>query len=323
MAWDPIVRTSVSICSLLVVATTGCRTSQQTAIPNPFLSADRVPAPGSRIPAVGTAQPYYPGDPVPQLPAGQPAMPQPGMVPLGALPPSDDITPIQGEDAFAAASRAPTGQLLSDRDGGIQIPTDEGTMRFAGVTPRVLPEATGPVAMSEAAPLQPVAIAAAPAAPTPTVFRDGQRPAVTTPAINNWPPSASSAPQVMMTPAVDTEPAAGLFRDPRVPAEAPALIDERSVSPRIRMPGGAELIREEVVPGSINTTSYQVGMAGGGTSTLVIPPPGYVPESFAPATATSNFPPADGFRPRGSSRGNFGSNGHNDAAVATLRVTPG
>lgn len=319
MAWDPIVRMAVALCALLMATTAGCRSSTPTAIPNPFLSADRVPAPGSRIPAVGTAQPYYPGDPAPQLPVGQPAVLQPGMAPLGALPPSSDITPIGGEDALAAATAAAAaGDSVASHDGGIQIPTDEGTARFAAASPA----SPRPATPSAHAP-QPLSVAAAPRVTTPTVFRDGQQPPPTTPDIRNWPPVAAASPDVTLTPVLDSGPAAGLFRDPNVPAEAPALFDQRTASPRIRMPGGAELIREEVVPGSINTTSYQVGLAGGGTGTMVIPPPGYLPDSFAPATPVNDFPPSDGFRPRGSSRGDFGSNGRSETSIPTLRVTPG
>jgi hypothetical protein len=82
------------------------------------------------------------------------------------------------------------------------------------------------------------------------------------------------------------------------------------------------MIREEVVPGTINTTSYQVGMAGGEAGPpLTIPPPGYVPPSFLPGTTPT--PMGDGFRPRGSIRSNPSTGGLNPANVPTIRVTPG
>jgi len=88
---------------LLVGSVAGCR-SQSTAMTNPFLAPDRVPPPATRTLLPGTAQPYYPGDPVPNSPTiGTPpagfvprVAPQPGLSPTiptfapqpaGALPP--------------------------------------------------------------------------------------------------------------------------------------------------------------------------------------------------------------------------------------------
>src|SRR5215217_614211 len=51
--------------ALTIVATaTGCR-NQSTPLTNPFLTPDRVPPPSTRVLTPGTAQPYYPGDPLP------------------------------------------------------------------------------------------------------------------------------------------------------------------------------------------------------------------------------------------------------------------
>jgi hypothetical protein len=307
----------------------GCRSSQQTAMTNPFMSADRVPPPQSRIPAVGTAVPQYSTDALPPLPTMQPMQP---MQPLGALPPSSDITPIPSDGSFARASEPSSSRIaMAGDEGGIQIPTDEASTRFASAPapmPASLP-ATIPVAQPAAAQPQSLYTASNVPVPTPVVATNNQAPA-TAPNISSWPPADAGAPQVTINPVVDGGRASGLFRDPVVPAQAPALYNQPgyqpntvpATSPRVALPGAAEMIREEVVPGTINTTSYQVGMAGGEAGQpLTIPPPGYVPASFLPDTTPT--PLGDGFRPRGSMRSTPASGGLNNADVPTIRVTPG
>ncbi len=56
------------LCTLALVLFAGCR-SQTTAMTNPFLAPNRVPPPATRTLLPGTAQPYYPGDPLPTSPA--------------------------------------------------------------------------------------------------------------------------------------------------------------------------------------------------------------------------------------------------------------
>jgi hypothetical protein len=96
-----------------------------------------------------------------------------------------------------------------------------------------------------------------------------------------------------------------------------------SSAPRIRVPSSGELIHEEVVPGSIHTTSYQVGMAGGVQGQpMQIPPQGYVPQQFAPQGSAPQPIMSDGFRARGTSGQQYPSGGSNPA-VPALTVTPG
>ncbi len=64
-------------CTLAILLFVGCR-SQSAPISNPFLSPDRVPPPATRALLPGTAQPYYPGDPAPNLPAGGAVTPNAG-----------------------------------------------------------------------------------------------------------------------------------------------------------------------------------------------------------------------------------------------------
>jgi len=87
-------------CTLALVMFAGCR-SQTTTMSNPFLAPNRVPPPATRTLLPGTAQPYYPGDPLPNSPViGTPPIgpptgfapgttPQPNYVPApaGVVPP--------------------------------------------------------------------------------------------------------------------------------------------------------------------------------------------------------------------------------------------
>ncbi len=114
MAWDIFCR-RVSLCALLLLGAVGCQGTQQGGLPNPFLTADRVPAPATRLPAVGAAQPYYPGDAIPSLPTVQP---------LGTLGPRPEITPIRSGD----------GNLASTEP-AVRIPSDDTTIRFAARRP--------------------------------------------------------------------------------------------------------------------------------------------------------------------------------------------
>lgn len=329
MACDRISRAAAAVASVILLSMAGgCRTGQSTSIPSPFM-ADRVPAPASRIPAAGTAQPYYPGDALPPIPASQPAV-----QPLGGLPPASDITPLAADNIPAATPTGQSGQIPGG-DNLVRIPSDELSLRFAArpapaANPTIISPATPTVAPATAPSVIPVA--QNPASPgtantTPTAFRDHLQSAPTAPIISNWPPVEAPAAQATLNPVVNQQPASGLFRDPAVPAAAPPLIrgavTQPSTSPRVRMPGGDQMIHEPVVPGSINTTSYQVGMAGGGSmQTMVIPPPGYVPESFAPEQPVAPLPASDGFRARGSSRSRAIS-GEANPAIPTIRVTPG
>jgi len=85
------------LCIWALVLVAGCR-SQTTAMTNPFMAPDRVPPPATRTLLPGTAQPYYPGDPVPNSaaigappvgysPGFQQATPTYAPQPDGTLPP--------------------------------------------------------------------------------------------------------------------------------------------------------------------------------------------------------------------------------------------
>lgn len=342
-------------CCVALLPFAGCRTSQQSSIPNPFLTADRVPPVPTRIPSQGTAQPYYPGDAMPPLPASGPAM-----QPLGALAPSPDITPI-GSGSLGSTAQS-TSNSIASAEPAMRIPSDNSSMRFTDYSPQLQVETPVPAAQSQVVTPQvamaqvavanntPDALAARQPSvtPTPTVYTPARVAMQPAPVVNNWPPVAApqqQSPAVSMTPVgnhfTDTNDfssgasgaRSGLFREPSVPSQAPSLVQPAS-SPRIRLPNAGSRIEQQVVtPGTINTTSYQVGMAGGGqVQQAVLPPPGYVPHSLSqPASfGGSSFDnpqlspllPSDGFRARGSARRSFDS-GSQSTSIPRLSVTPG
>lgn len=129
--------------AIVLVATgmTGCKNQSTGTFTNPFITADRVPPPQTRVLAPGTAQPYYPGDPMPGTAAGTvpaigaptygPGTPLPGgTAPLttppggwGTIPPQSSVTPTS---AFGDA---------------VGVPTDSHQLRFAAAEPPAAPPA--------------------------------------------------------------------------------------------------------------------------------------------------------------------------------------
>lgn len=90
---------------VMVVAVAGCK-NQSGTLTNPFaLTPDRVPPPQTRVLAPGTAQPYYPGDPVP---GAAPVVGAPGAYPAAGAP----GTPVYpGAAGYPAAGGAPASTL--------------------------------------------------------------------------------------------------------------------------------------------------------------------------------------------------------------------
>ncbi|MEM8946640.1 MAG: hypothetical protein AAGD11_15815 [Planctomycetota bacterium] len=134
---------------LLAAALSGCR-SQTATMTNPFLAPDRVPPPATRSPALGTAQPYYPGDPVPNTPViGTP----PGTFtpagiqtpstfspqPAGTVPPGGwNTTPQPIPSGSSSVDRWPTNvqqasaNLPSSSGAVVQVQPDQQSLRFTG-----------------------------------------------------------------------------------------------------------------------------------------------------------------------------------------------
>ncbi|MBX3434008.1 MAG: hypothetical protein KF847_11860 [Pirellulales bacterium] len=88
----------------LILVLAGCKNQSGTTISNPFLTPDRVPPPSTRVLAPGTAQPYYPGDPMPGAAAYQPPVTQ-GYSPATGFPPAGGYAPpaqTYGAPAYGA-----------------------------------------------------------------------------------------------------------------------------------------------------------------------------------------------------------------------------
>ena len=132
---------------------------------NPFTAPSRVPPPATRTLLPGTAQPYYPGDPVPNSPAiGVPASTYQPPTPYGPAPtysppsavPSTPTNPPGGWNPYPQSgpvSTVPNGKpsgnwnnnvqqasagvslgpasLGSVRSESVQVPTDNENLRFA------------------------------------------------------------------------------------------------------------------------------------------------------------------------------------------------
>jgi hypothetical protein len=143
-------------CTLMIGLALGCR-NQSLPLSNPFMAPDRVPPPATRTLLPGTAQPYYPGDPVPNSPAvGIPAPVGPPGTTSGpaqgyAPPPTTPTSPPGGWNTYQPSgpvSSVPSGNWydnvqqanadisLSPATGEtVQVPTDNEGLRFASATP--------------------------------------------------------------------------------------------------------------------------------------------------------------------------------------------
>lgn len=94
----------VTLRVVVVLGLAGCSNQQRTSA-NPFMAPDRVPPPATRTIAPGTAQPYYPGDPVPAAQTGAPAAAVMAQTPA---PPATSVPAAAVAAVPAAMSAAPT-----------------------------------------------------------------------------------------------------------------------------------------------------------------------------------------------------------------------
>ena len=140
------------MCTLIVCLALGCR-NQSLPLSNPFMAPDRVPPPATRTLLPGTAQPYYPGDPVPNSPAvGIPAPVGPPAPAQGyAPPPTTPTTPPGGWNTYQPSgpvSSAPNTNWYNDAQQAgaeislgpaagetVKVPTDNEGLRFAQTPP--------------------------------------------------------------------------------------------------------------------------------------------------------------------------------------------
>lgn len=134
-------RTHALVLTLLATLAAGCSTKSPTVptVSNPFNSADRVPPPALQA-AQGVAPPYYqPGAPgAPSTfapgqttPSGYPAAP----AAPGAFQAAPAYTPSPAPGSatpnYGASRSAPNSTQIASGD-SIAIPTDSGSLRFAG-----------------------------------------------------------------------------------------------------------------------------------------------------------------------------------------------
>jgi hypothetical protein len=129
-------RSIFGICVLFAgMVCAGC-SNQPSHIANPLYSADRVPAPGTRALAPGTAQPYYSGDPLPVMPSSPVAPPGQSSTTPGAgdklldwsSPTIADVELPVGNrppqpTGFAANTSLPPANTTCSWDAPLQVPT--------------------------------------------------------------------------------------------------------------------------------------------------------------------------------------------------------
>lgn len=322
--------------ALLCVA--GC-SNQQTALTNPFLAPDRVPPPPTRTIQPGTAQPYYPGDPLPSMQSR--ATPSAPTVtgasgPLPAAPPASASSPATTSPNFVAANEPP-----------VAIPSDSDDLRFALPTPPTSPPETtqpaaqAPLQIAAATPRSPVQPAsynqpapnndpyvAAPGFSAPVeMWRSPQVPAPSGP--------ASPAPQVL-TPATPREasPTPAYVPTPQAPPSIPVRLrvvpspmppePVAPPAPRIRIPtpvapsappqefigpyeaqqatSYAPALPPGAVVQTVQTTELPPWPQVATNQTYQAPPAAAMarPQYMAAQPATPTPVSRDGFRPRGS-----------------------
>jgi len=173
----------------VVVGVGGCR-NQSSTLSNPFTTADRVPPPSTRVLAPGTAQPSYPGEPLPgnaisAPPAGGVA-PGTGFPPASTLPQSNAspltpmapptttplVTPPGGWGASATPAQLSPGEVVQTQVDSMPLrfqpsantqafaaPADPQAMAMtyaapASAAPAFPTQADAPVALAAAAPQQ-------------------------------------------------------------------------------------------------------------------------------------------------------------------------
>jgi hypothetical protein len=329
-------RANTFVGTFVLIVAGGCH-NQQTALTNPFMAPDRVPPPSTRAVAPGTAQPYYPGDPLPATHADASA-PIPPVAASLATP-----TPAPTTNAAGAATKS-SGPLAFSNERTVSVPTDSNELRFSlpppvevatTTQPQPAPAAQAPAAIpGPASALQTVAQNTRPTVtPASYTIADAYQP----PAANTADPSPTGgwrAPQVPgATVAANTgNPWIGPYQAPyQTPATAPqqaATVAGPSVPVTMRAVPSPTMDTAGSDPPRIRFPSYDTTpqmVAANGTpqpTGLVAPPgsiqaqgaanspwpapnavPGLGPAAVPPVSvATQPQPPTvvspDGFRPR-------------------------
>ena len=185
------------VTSTLVLGAAGCQGNGKPLFSNPFSASSRVPPPATRSLGPGSAQPYYPGDPVPVL--------QGATAPAGA--PLVSTTPV-----------APT------------VPPPVTAVKIPQVQPvSLVPSGTaGPVPAKPNREFAPVNAPIA-ASPATTPFQPGSPTTSTSPRGNLVSPAAWRNPG--FTAAASASPITPTAMAPATPQPAARM------APRVRLPG--------------------------------------------------------------------------------------
>jgi hypothetical protein len=204
---------------VVVAALVGCR-NQPGTMNNPFLTPDRVPPPSTRVLVPGTAQPYYPGDPLPGAATSPPATlaPPATAYPGAAYPPSSAplTTPPGGWGAYPPQSQSTLAPSVQQASTEIPLgPTSTSdSIRLSGDQLPLRFPAPQPQTFSSPAPL--AAPAAEPITPTPATPPPARMPIQSILPLAGNQPATSSAPATF---------------PPNAGAQAPQQLQIREVTP--------------------------------------------------------------------------------------------
>lgn len=296
--------THLAVLVFTLLAATGCWNRQAPV--NPFLSADRVPCPGTRAIPPGAVQPYYDGAPAPALPPGTivPQTAPPVYPPQGSLAPAPQssvqqatfTTPAAGEQvtppAVQVAHNVPTANIASPGEGAVAVPSDGQALRIMSPEPAPFvaqaPAPIRPAAPAVTAELRPITTGASTLAPTnQATYVTGSPGPSFSPApqsSDGLPWISGSAPRQAAAPQAFAQQGVSPLQSGLVPVVAPA--------PRVRLPGYPAPQQTFVVPSGVNPSS---GASNYGQVQITELP------SQSPLTAPAGTIPQvanDGFRAR-------------------------
>ncbi|MEX0642206.1 MAG: hypothetical protein WD468_05870 [Pirellulales bacterium] len=271
----------VSVCAV------GCG-HNQTGITNPFLAPDRVSPPSTRVVAPGTAQPYYPGDPLPVMQSAAPVA-------------------AEALNVAAAAPSVPTEpkQFAASNESSIGVPSDDNSLRFElPPPPEPAPTPTTPLADARSTQATPVAAQSTPApGVVPAIYNTAPTNGLSDDAIA---PAATVASGPWRSPSIPAStPPAGYSAVPQ-PYVAPPGVSPGMAQPAV-MPGYVYVPPMSAAPPSVNVSLRAVQSPSPEpleSSTPRIRIPGYPapPVTVTPQLPTASDVSSDGFRPRGSMR---------------------
>ncbi len=322
------VATALAACAIVG----GCR-NQSGGMANPFLAPNRVPPPSTRMIAPGTAQPYYPGDPLPVM---QSSAQPPAAAVAGAAGGPQWTSPLAPTNAAAplssSAPPAPSPPVAFSNEPSVGIPSDSEELRFALPSPQPPPEPAPITPVTDATPL-PTTVAGADAA-NPNAAAPPNSGAI--PAAYNQPATGTAAvaatdaagvavttssnapwrsPQPAQQP-IQSQPYYGMPGQPILPAGAPPSSTEvqlRAVpsapvesidatTPRIRMPGyPASSGASGTAMQAVQTVPVQSPWDGAVVQPYGAQVPGGAAVNAALQPQPSTLSP-DGFRPRSTMR---------------------